>query len=250
MQVERTNQILGFWQVRQEDAGTIADRLTRLFTMLRPIDPLLSKWYFFGGNEAFFDLDLYGDHMADLVAGCVIRGDFNEPQPRQGYNFSVLTSSAMEGRPDTLWLSGFMGCQGMNSICISTCFDCVPDPRIVRYPVVAGVLRALYETFEPERISAGPTDLRDLIPRRQLTRPLLPLCWMIKLSPPLAKLVVPPGGVTTERDVDGSLFMAATEQPFVTANPADLAVARAIYAVVDPLNTSTSFQTYVPWTGQ
>ena len=133
---------------------------------------------------------------------------------------------------------------------MSTCFDCVPDPRVVRYPVVAGVLRALHETFEPEWISAGPTDLRDLIPGRQLARPLLPLCWMIKLSPPLAGLVAPPAGVTTERDPDGSLFMAATEQPFVTTNTSHLAAARAIYAVTDPLNTSTSFQTYVPWTGR
>ena len=96
---------------------------------------------------------------------------------------------------------------------------------------------AVYDVFAPDYVYAAPSDLKD---RATVHREnsLLPRCWMIKLSPPLAKSVVPPASVISEIGDDGSLFMSATDQTFVTANPAHVAGARAIEDVLDPLEVA------------
>jgi Immunity protein 52 len=55
-----------------------------------------------------------------------------------------------------------------------------------------------------------------------------------------APLITPPAAAIVERQPDGGLLMAATDEPFDTSNPAHLAVANDILAAVAPLNA-------LPW---
>ena len=144
-------------------------------------------------------------------------------------------------------LNGFVGGLGVNIVVLHTGFAIDPDPRLIRYPTIKDALMAIDVAFEPEWVSAAPSDLEEHFGDRKYDRPPMPPCWMIKLSPPIAALVTPPSAVIGERFPDGSLFMAATDDTFVTANPRHLEGARAIHAVVDPLNATIPFRTFIPF---
>ena len=104
------------------------------------------------------------------------------------------------------------------------------------------MLFAIARAFAPDWCQAGPDTLVDILDRTPYKRPPMSLAWMIWLSAPLAALVTPPPPpIIVEHYADGSLFMAATRETFVTANPDHLAAARAIFAVVDPLNFTVTF---------
>jgi hypothetical protein len=60
--------------------------------------------------------------------------------------------------------------------------------------------------------------------------------WISYIGPRYAHLVTPPQSAVVERRPDGGLLMAATDETFVTANPAHLAAARDIEAAVAPFN--------------
>ncbi len=65
--------------------------------------------------------------------------------------------------------------------------------------------------------------------------PIITPCWMIHLSPRLARRITPPADVVSERLADGSLFLAATDEDFSPDNPAHVAAAHRLFAVLDTL---------------
>lgn len=88
------------------------------------------------------------------------------------------------------------------------------------------------------RCSAYPAELMNYW--RRSVAPHYRLGWISYVGPRFAPLITPPATAIVERQSDGGLLMAATDETFVTSNPAHLAVANDILAAVAPLNA-------LPW---
>ena len=237
--------IQAMWQPRIEDPEQIAVRLRRLISMLQTVHPLTRKWYHVNFEGACYDIDTLGDRLVNTIVGRVSKGDFGEPEPEWGYHLIAYNRPDVAKPPQGLWLDGRVGGYVSSSLSIATNYDLAPDPRIISYDVFKAMLFALDEAFEPDWVSAGPSDLTEFIDMRHYPRTPMLLAWMINLSPPIAQLIQPPPGVISERGDDGSLFMAGTYETFVTGNPKHMAAAQAVNDVVDPLNYVVPFETII-----
>jgi hypothetical protein len=94
----------------------------------------------------------------------------------------------------------------------------------------------LSESFEATWCSTYPTGIMHLWRRD----PHFRLAWISYVSSRFAALITPPLTAIVERRPNGGLLMAATDETFVTANPAHLAVDRDIETAKAPLNALPS----------
>ena len=246
MQLPLILKIQAFWQPRFETAEQVAARFEASIDALREVDPLTSHWSHVSGTGACYDLDTYRANIIDMVVGRVARGDFDEPQPEFGYNLIACNAPDVKTRPERLWLRGNVGGTHASDLQIHTSIDTEASPDIITYKIFGGALKAVMAAFEPDWVSARPSDLTGLADERRGGPIQMPISWMIMMTPERAKLITPPPSVIAETSSDGSLFMAATDQTFVTSNPAHMAAARAMEAVVDPLNSIMPFRQW-PW---
>jgi hypothetical protein len=236
------------WQPRIETPGTILLRFRKLISLLQHVHPLTRKWYHVSYEGACYDIDELGDRLVDTIIGRVAKGDFGEPEPWMGYYLVAYNFPDVATRPEGLWLDGRVGSRSQGTLGITTDDDVRHDSSTISYDVFKGMLLAIAEAFEPDWVYAAPTDLYADLDMSRYGRPPMLAGWMIALSPPIARLVQPPAGIISERLADGTLFMAATDETFVTSNPKHRAGAQAIHAVVDPLNYRVPFKTLIDWT--
>jgi Immunity protein 52 len=117
-----------------------------------------------------------------------------------------------------------------NNASIKTSWHVEPDPGIVTFPIFRAALLALSESFDVTFCSAYPYDLMEL-----RTKQHFHFGWMNYISPRFAPMITPPKSAIVEYRPNGALFMAATDETFITVNPRHLAVARDIDAAMAPL---------------
>jgi hypothetical protein len=225
------------WGPRQETPKAIAARFLSLVDRLATIDPVFGNWIYALDKKPIM-LDTCRDEMDAAVARNVSRADDGDPTPISGYTASIVNTWEHEPRSISVGVHAGAWSSGshlINYADIETSDKVAADPAIVTYPIFRAALLALAETFEVSWCVAYPADVM-LHWRRGFFR----LGWMIYISPRLAPLVTPPKSAIVEYRPNGALFMAATDETFITANPQHMAVARDIEAAVAPLNA-------LPW---
>jgi immunity protein 52 of polymorphic toxin system len=231
--------INAFWGPRPETPEGLAIRFVRLTSLLGRVDPSFGNWIWCGGQPEPILFDVVRTSLATKISESVARGDDGEPEPVYGYGFGILNS--LTTTPRSLSLRIHAGSQAKasfysNTAYIGTARKMAPDPAIVAYPIFKAALLALCECFDVTFCNAYPKDVMNIWPVNQKFR----LGWMTYVSPRFAPLVTPPKSAIVEYCPSGALFMAATDETFVTANPKHLAVARDIEAAIAPLNA-------LPW---
>jgi hypothetical protein len=225
--------VQSYWGPRRETPKSIARRFLRLIDGLAPIDPVFGQWICALDGKPILLEDLRNE-MTEVVERHVSRTDDGEPEPIYGYTAAVVNT--LESTPRSFAIYAHAGAWHdghfyINSVDIETSRREVPDPAIVTYTIFRSALLVLAETFDVTWCSAYPRDIM-LLWKDEIFR----LGWMSYVSPRFAPLITPPKSAIVEYRPNGALFMAATDETFVTSNPEHLAVAREIRAAIAPLN--------------
>jgi Immunity protein 52 len=231
--------INGFWGPRPETPEALAVKFDQIIDRLAVIDPVFGNWIWSGRQPNPIAFATIRPDLAKRIAAAVTRDDYGGPDPDFGYLFGTLNS--LKTTPRSMSVNVRAGCRVKasfysNTASIETGWHVEPDPAIVTYPIFKAALLALCECFEITFCHSYPDDLTDLWPSGQKFR----LGWMSYVSPRFAPLITPPKTGIVEYRPNGALFMAATDETFVTANPQHLAAARDIEAAIAPLNA-------LPW---
>ena len=226
--------IYAFWGPRAETPEALATCFIQLIDRLTPLHPVFGDWIWVGMDGIPTSFELRRNDLAQAVAENVARDDWGEAEPRQGYFAGVVNTDTTTPRSVSVGASAAhqYGGYNANRAHIQTGWRVEPEPSIVTYAVFKPALLALAEIYEVDWCSAYPDDIMDLWPRKQLYR----MPWMCYIKPAWAPLITPPKTAIVEHRPNGGLFMAATNETFIRANPAHLSVARDIEAALAPLN--------------
>jgi hypothetical protein len=227
--------IYAFWGPRPESTEVLAARFIRLINQLTPLHPVFSNWIWVSLDGIPTSFESRRNNLVQAIADNVARDDWGKEVPREGYYAGVVnTDDKTTPRSVSVGASAARQHGGYNAnyADIQTGWRIEPDPSIVTYAVFKSALLALAETYDVDWCSAYPNDIMDLWPRGQLYR----MPWMCYIKPAWGPLVTPPNTAIVEYRPNGALFMAATDETFITSNPAHLSVARDIEAALAPLN--------------
>ena len=225
------------WKARPETPEQVARCLKALLAMLRPITPKFEHWYQVIGEGNVPELDETENWLTEVAAAGVCTGDLGEPIPSLGYFLTTLNGPPkMPKAPGDVALHTHAGSTSVNSVQLLSSHQLDWDPTLVSYPVVKQTVLAFSRAFEPNWCEAAPFSLwQDMVMSRYKEGPVITRCWMIHLSPPLARRVDPPQDVISERYADGSLFLAVTDETFDPDNAEHVAAAHRLFTVLDTL---------------
>jgi hypothetical protein len=114
-------------------------------------------------------------------------------------------------------------------------------PDLINAKLLKAVLLTMIDAWEPSRANIGDRDYwrKDLSP---YTLQPFRSGWMTYLSAPYARKVTPPPSAITEPVAGGGILMLATNEPFTIDNPKHVAVADAIQACLEPLQSDPRLQ--------
>jgi hypothetical protein len=214
------------WGRRAEPYDLIASRWLAVIAQLQALDPVFAHWQHWDEELGLVPFDPTLEGQVARVISRTERTRAGRLIPEAGSHIWSVTDSHSRSRVVSLNLfAGSDNPYDSNSIILRTDACAVPDPSLVTYRVFRGALLTMAETFEASDASAGPSDLRDL-----------GLAWIFYVAPRFAHLVTPPASAIVEHRLDGGLLMTATDETFVTANSAHLAVAREIQASLAAFN--------------
>ena len=226
-----------YWERVLETPRELAVRTLTLTRSLQRVAPQFQSW--FQVNYEIERAEPIGDDIETIAKRIAFNPDDEPSNPRMG-NFSYLLNSGDPGPDPIGWYLMFRaGGSGAQHLSLASNYENAPEPEC---DVARGAMRCICAAFEPDWCAALPSDLYDVFMKDDRYRrrtgggPLLPIAWMIDLAPKLSVLVEPPPSAMHAYGADGSLFMAATTETFVTQNPEHVAAAKAIFAVIDPLN--------------
>jgi len=225
-------EILARWDARIETPEMLAARFIQLIDRLAPLHPFFSDWIWVSmkGEPTMFESRR--PRLVQAVTDNVTRDDWDEADPDDGY-FAGVVNTYAEATPKSLSVGASGGSKvNANRAYIRTGRGAEPDPSVVTYEVFKSALLALAEIYDVDWCMAFPDDIRDLWPRAGLNL----LAWMWYIRPEWVPLITPPKTAIVEHRPNGALFISATTDTFITANPAHLAVARDIEKALAPLN--------------
>ncbi len=226
-----------FWGPRRETPQALAARFLKLLGRLQDIDPAFSGWLWTKDDQPVAFDEIKND-LAAAIEARIARSDDGEPEPVNGYYFSVYNTIMTQPRGLRVAVHGGAWARSQlitNDVWISTNWGVVPDPALITFPIFKGAVLAMVESFDAIWGTAFPSDLGiGPVP------PYYRLGWISYVGPRFAHLITPPSSAIVERQANGGLLMAATDETFSVANPAHLAAARDILAAVAPLNA-------LPW---
>jgi hypothetical protein len=242
--------IVGHLKPGWEDAGTIADRLGRLFGSFAGIDPMFSRWRRVGARRhrsavpAFISIPPDPTELRSWIEEGAVFGSRDGRKQTVGYAIHARTPAQNPVRagfwlsflPEDWWFGHRVGI---------TIFSGPGSPSVLDQPgnqeaAIALLRRVLLVTataWECDWAGVRPGNYR---PRLQLPGPI-PIKyesgWMVYLGAARATLIVPPRDVAVERLADGAvLFTAATDAIFNGSNPNHIAAALRIQIALEPLN--------------
>jgi hypothetical protein len=243
MRIPESNQYkaYAFWG-RRETPEALAERFLNLLSRLSGIDPMFGHWIWMGlGVKEPIAFDEIRNRLPAAIEATVSRADDGDPTPIYGYGFGVINSRKRQ--PRSISVVARAGAWNVadniiNSAEVSTPWRGAADPAILTFQIFKAAVLALAESFGATWCSAYPADIHRFW--RHSVPPHYRLAWISYVGPRFAPLIAPPATALIECQPDGGLLMAATEETFVTSNPAHLAVANDILAAVAPLNA-------LPW---
>jgi hypothetical protein len=230
--------ITSYWGPRRETPEQLAARFLKMIDLLKDIHPAFDNWIC-GIEDKPKKLEKIRNNFTAEVAACVDRAEDGRPTPIGGYHLGGINSFKNNARNVAISIHAgrwTIGDYYINCATFVTGFGISPDPAIITYPVWKAVVLALAESWEVTWAAAYPDDLA------KLWSPTVKFqtAWITYISPRFARLITPPRTAFVEYRPNGGLVMAATDETFITANPAHLAAARDIEAAIAPFNA-------LPW---
>lgn len=209
-------------------------RFLQLLERLKQIDPVFDHWFWGGGNEEPISFDEVRDQLPVAIAAAIERADDGDPVPIGGYMFFVVNSLLNQPRALDVFVnagSWSVAEYVTNHVKVGTPWRVTPDPALVTFSIFKPVVLALAESFDATWCSAYPDAVMKFWPIMGLIR----LAWISYVGPRFAPLITPPTTAIVERQPNGGLLMAATDEPFDVSNPAHLTAANDILTAVEPL---------------
>ncbi|WP_158806700.1 Imm52 family immunity protein [Beijerinckia sp. L45] len=226
-----------------DSLARIAARTSALMKSLATIDPLFRDFFTAIVPAPPIPVPLDEPSLARTIYEFGRLGGVRDPVGQSRYYFGASTMPEPKGPlPTRMNIEMLVGAPKANRVWIQTDTDIEPDPRLTRYDVVKKMLFALADAFAPRFSYASPGSLdRDLIVPDGKASPLF-TGWMALVPQDLAKHIKPPPAAISQTRPDGSLFMAATDETFDTANPSHIAVSKAMQAAITPINDWSLFK--------
>ncbi len=187
------------WERRAETPEALAARFVQMIDHVQRIDPVFALWTCVSKHPKKFET--VRNHYAQEVAAGVIKNDWGEPEPIQGYRFGAVTR---EQPRDSI----FAVCIRAGStypwpfphdITFSTNLGFIPDPALTTYSVFKPALLAIVEVWDPVCAMSCPDPLLTQAPPNTY----LHESWIQYLCPWLASLVTPPASCIAEHLPDG-----------------------------------------------
>jgi hypothetical protein len=232
------------WENRHEGAEACAGRLAGMLKALESLDPVFAQW--FTDAERVGDgavpakpLRTGADDITRFFEQGKCRKDTGALWPELGC--SVMAWNGIDG-PKTLAFFAQPGhYSDTRDFPNSVDFEIQPRAAGNRDFMTAEIIRAILiaaiVAWEPAWGSVSTWEYwgQRYPPPQQW--PDFRSGWMTYLSAPYARKVTPPSSAITE-PVAGGILMLATEEPFTLDNPQHVAVADAIQACLEPLQSN------------
>jgi hypothetical protein len=236
------------WAARAETTRACAIRMARMLTNLAALHSAFARWYeqAWTLEEAFVPLckmppqineltevfdkgrhftDVSNELMADLGYSV---GAWNGVDGPDGVSMSLGVGSYTEQRP-------FPNEVGITVHGLGALEPGSPD--LINAKCLKAVLLTMIDAWEPSWANIADWDYGHKA--LSTTRILQPFRsgWMTYLSSPYARKVTPPLSAITESVDGGGILMLATNEVFTPDNPQHVAVADAIQACLEPLQS-------------
>ena len=145
------------WPGRREDPQAVAGRLRRFFDGIGVLDPALAAWSI--GQDHRVPYSSVRDHLAAFVAREVVIGESGEEQPKVGYSIVGSSEDRRQRYSMVACVGGIYGWPMWNRIYFFTSNGAPPDPTIVTYDVIKGVILAAIACWEPTFCTARLSEL-------------------------------------------------------------------------------------------
>ena len=250
--------LFAFWPARKEDAAACAGRLKRMVQSWAEIHPLLGHWYKQITEEAveaaidrgetpqtakFARVPLFSMPPDDLEltrlvkAGVAMKDIPHVPWPELGFSVSGWNGFAAGQSVGFTMRAGAALSPRRSANSIELDLPALSDrtETLIAAAPLRSVLMAIVEAWQPGWATLMPKAYEaPSTATEKFARPWGG--WMTYVSANAgADKITAPRSVSAERTVDGGLLMSATDQPFLLANPLQVAQADAIDAALAPV---------------
>jgi hypothetical protein len=231
------------WENRRESPKDCAERLRRMIAALSKVHPLLAQWFTDaekkgGLTVAPKPLPTSIDELATIFQEATTRKDAGALWPELGYH--VTAWNGIDG-PCGVVLKALPGSYGdWRKLPNSSDLEFQPRQPSNTDLIGAEVLRSALLSMMAWDPICGTVSTWDYWDKRfppPQHWPIFRSGWMTYLSAPYARKVTPPPSAITELVAGGGILMLATNEPFTIDNPKHVAVADAIQACLEPLQS-------------
>ena len=217
-----------YWPGRQESAEECARRAETLIRLLAPCDPIYARW-FEQANSLKKALQLQFEPTYDTFLRFFRSKKYSEGS--FGFSFSAWTGHKEDGHGGVVMLScGSPVVPPPNSCLLDLPSAGPEEQRVLTAPVLTEVMRALVVAWEPEDggvFSSAYQELRDEPAGRPYTGWLMYFSRRRGVVPPL------PAPVRVEPVEDKGTLILLTPERFTVDNPAHVALADEVRALLD-----------------
>jgi hypothetical protein len=232
--------ILSLWKSDELTPPEIGARFLAMLQQLDPLSPAMSNWML-GDRPNFKGVALadVAPAMTAFVEHNIWRGDFDEPEPIDGYCL-IATGSAVPqefGASDSINITVTAGSTWNNQAEFEVGGLSHPkDFELITYPLYRGALEilvsnwpcpwALAYEYDPDIV---PIDGPALAPR---THVFSSVAWIAYLSAPLATGLAPPPPIVSEPTPGGGLILSAAQERLDPRNPEHMRRSRLLQAIM------------------
>jgi len=236
------------WQGRTETPPTIGAKFVKTLDALSAIDSIFANWEVTDlPKMSSIHLDAARPRIAAMIESNVVRDDYDEPCPDDGYH--AIASAGRFKDPRSLTFKVDAGGEFNGGTLLEFAeHDVAIDLAIVTYPLFKAALLAINaiwlapwacaQSFRSGAVSV-PIDFGGMQATRLDSVPQVPseptfpdtifhIPWIAYLSAPLAAGLELTPEILTERTPDGGLLMTATTERLDPTNPEHVRRARIL----------------------
>jgi hypothetical protein len=232
------NKVNAFWGPREETAKVCANRLAKMLARLAQIHPVLGGW----------------NKMADR------RAEADAPfcaMPPQIDELTQILERSWEGGQSGFTVYAWNGVDGLGGVGFSARvgnsgnWPIFPNSVEINLPrgmpenanpmsadLAQAAILAVAAAWEPDWAGVSSPKYLDKLIAAGPHRPIFRSGWMTYLAAPYARRIIPPPSAITEPVAGDGILMLATDEIFDVGNPQHVAVADAIQACLEPLQSN------------
>jgi hypothetical protein len=240
------------WTERVETPATIGAKFVDTLDALTSIDPIFANWEVFDHrHRSSLPLSAARSRIARIFETNVVRSDFGNPEPENGYSASAMAGEFRDPR-SVLFIAHAGGRFGNRIDLKFGGYDVLPDLTIVTYPLFRKALLAVnaiwrtpwvcaeafrsgtvavpmnFEGVEASKIES----LRQVPGDPTFPSSIFHIPWIASLSEELVAGMTPSRQILTERMPDGNLLMTVTSERLDPTNPEHARRARILAEIL------------------